>query len=135
MGTSRAPAAAGARGGLGVAGGVVERDAAGEPTGVLREEAAWRFRDLHVAIDDAEYVDAMRAGLRVASARGVTSVHDKDGWLGANRLFQRLHADGALTLRVWQSLPADKLAELELLGLRPRLGDDWFRLGYLKCFM
>ncbi len=124
-----------ASGDLEVAGGVVERDGAGDPTGVLREEAAWRFRDLHVAIDDAEYLDAMRAGLRVAASRGVTSVHDKDGWLGANRLFQRLHADGALTVRVWQSLPADKLDEIGLLGLRPRLGDDWFRLGYLKCFM
>ena len=124
-----------ANGDLEVAGGVVERDAAGEPTGVLREEAAWRFRDLHVAIDDDEYLEAMRAALRVATSRGVTSVHDKDGWLGANRMFQRLHADGSLTVRVWQSLPADKLSELEALGFRPRLGDDWFRLGYLKCFM
>jgi predicted amidohydrolase YtcJ len=124
-----------ANGDLEVDGGVVERYDSGEPTGVLREEAAWRFRDLHVAIDDEEYIDAMRVGLRVAASRGVTSVHDKDGWLGANRMFQRLHADGGLNLRVWQSLPADKLDEIGLLGLRPRLGDDWFRLGYLKCFM
>ena len=34
-----------AGGDLEVAGGVVERDAHGEPTGVLREEAAWRFKD------------------------------------------------------------------------------------------
>jgi predicted amidohydrolase YtcJ len=34
-----------ADGTLEVEGGVVERDGAGEPTGVLREEAAWRFRD------------------------------------------------------------------------------------------
>ena len=40
------------RGGdLDVEGGVVERDAGGEPTGILREEAAWRFKEryLHVA--------------------------------------------------------------------------------------
>jgi predicted amidohydrolase YtcJ len=124
-----------ANGDLEVHGGVVERYDNGEPTGVLREEAAWRFRDLHVAIDDEEYVEAMRAAMRLAASRGVTSVHDKDGWLGANRLFQRLHAEGGLKLRVWQSLPADRLAEIELLGFRPRLGDDWFRVGYLKCFM
>jgi len=34
-----------ARGALDVPGGVVERDGTGEPTGILREEAAWRFRD------------------------------------------------------------------------------------------
>jgi predicted amidohydrolase YtcJ len=124
-----------ANGELETHGGVVERDAAGEPTGILREEAAWRFRDLHVEVADDEYVEAMRAALRLAASRGVTAVHDKDGWLGAQRFFQRLHAERALTLRVWQSLPADSLAELEALGLRSRIGDDWFRIGYLKLFM
>ena len=47
----------------------------------------------------------MREGMKVAASRGVTSVHDKDGWLGALGLWQRLHAEGALRLRVWQSLP------------------------------
>ncbi|HTR33715.1 MAG TPA: amidohydrolase family protein, partial [Gaiellaceae bacterium] len=36
-----------AGGDLEVEGGVVERDATGEPTGVLREEAAWRFKERH----------------------------------------------------------------------------------------
>jgi predicted amidohydrolase YtcJ len=124
-----------ANGDLETPGGVVERDAAGEPTGVLREEAAWRFRDEHVEIADDEYVAAMRDGLRVAASRGVTAVHDKDGWLGAQRFFQQLHDEGALTLRVWQSLPGALLPELEGLGLRSRVGDEWFRLGYLKLFM
>jgi predicted amidohydrolase YtcJ len=124
-----------ANGDLDAHGGVVERDAAGEPTGVLREEAAWRFRDLHVEVADDEYVDAMRAGLRIAASRGVTAVHDKDGWLGGHRFFQRLHSEGSLTLRVWQSLPSDRLDELEALGLRSGIGDEWFRLGYLKIFM
>jgi predicted amidohydrolase YtcJ len=124
-----------ANGDLETPGGVVERDAAGEPTGVLREEAAWRFRDDYVEIADDEYVSAMRAGLRVASSRGVTAVHDKDGWLGGHRYFQQLHEEGALTLRVWQSLPGSALPELEHLGLRSRVGDDWLRFGYLKMFM
>jgi predicted amidohydrolase YtcJ len=124
-----------ANGNLETPGGVVERDADGEPTGVLREEAAWRFRDEHVAIADDEYLAAMRDGLRVAAARGVVAVHDKDGWLGAQRFFQQLHGESALTLRVWQSLPGALLPELEALGLRSRVGDDWFRLGYLKMFM
>ena len=52
---------------LDVDGGVVERDARGEPTGVLREEACWRFRDRHIHIPDEEYLEAMRGGLRAAS--------------------------------------------------------------------
>ena len=37
-----------ANGDLEVHGGVVERDARGAPTGVLREEAAWRFEERHL---------------------------------------------------------------------------------------
>jgi predicted amidohydrolase YtcJ len=124
-----------ATGDLAVPGGVVELDEAGEPTGVLREEAAWRFRDAVVETGEDEYVDAMREGLRVAAARGVTAVHDKDGWIGALGFFQRLRREGALTLRVWQSLPHEQLERLAGLGLRSGLGDDFLRLGYLKAFM
>src|SRR6266487_793405 len=67
-----------ADGDLEVEGGVVVRDAGGEPTGVLREEAAWRFKDRYVHIPADEYVDAMRKGVKVANARGVTCVNDKD---------------------------------------------------------
>ena len=80
-----------ANGDLQVPGGVVERDANGEPTGVLREECAWHFRDRHVHPTHEEMVEASRAGIRLANSRGVVAVHDKDGWLGALAVFQELH--------------------------------------------
>jgi predicted amidohydrolase YtcJ len=116
---------------LEVEGGVVERDASGEPTGILREESAWRFNDRHLTISAAEYVDAMRTGVAIAHARGVTCVHDKDGWLGAAGLWQEL----APQLRVWQSVPADHLPELRSLSLRSGIGSPLLRVGYLKVFM
>ena len=124
-----------AHGDLAARGGVVELDEAGEPTGILREEAAWIFRDRHVTITEQEYVEAVRAAIRLAHTRGVTAVHDKDGWLGALRIWQRLQTEGTLGLRVWQSLPCEKLPELEELGLASGLGDGFLRLGYLKAFM
>jgi predicted amidohydrolase YtcJ len=120
-----------AGGDLDVDGGVVERDERGEPTGVLREESAWRFKDLHLVIPDDEYVDAMRAGVKTVHARGVTCVHDKDGWLGAAGLWQQLEPQ----LRVWQSVPADRLSELRSLSLRSGIGSPLLRIGYLKVFM
>jgi predicted amidohydrolase YtcJ len=124
-----------AGGDLDAPGGVVERDAAGEPTGVLRENAAWRFRDEHSVPTIDEMLDATRAGLRIAATRGVTAIHDKDGWLGSLEIFQRLHEADELTLRVWQSVPADRLPQLRELGLRSGFGDDLLRVGYLKTFM
>jgi predicted amidohydrolase YtcJ len=124
-----------ANGDLEVPGGVVERDADGEPTGVLREEACWHFRDRWIHVPDDEYVAAMRDGLRVAASRGVTAVHDKDGWIGALGFWQTLEADEALTLRVWQSLPHEQLDRLAELGLRSGFGSSMLRVGYLKAFM
>jgi predicted amidohydrolase YtcJ len=126
-----------ADGKLQVKGGVVELDERGQPTGVLREESAWRFRETYVygETPDEEWIDAMRTGIRIANSRGVTAVHDKDGWLGALHFFQRLRAEDALTLRVWQSLPHDNLDALAEVGLSSGFGDDLLRVGYIKVFM
>ena len=124
-----------AGGELDVPGGVVERDEAGEPTGVLREESAWQFRERYVTVAEDEWVAATRDGLRIANARGVGAIHDKDGWLGAHAIFGRIHEAEGLTLRVWQSLPLDQVDRLAELRLRSRLGDGYLRLGYLKAFM
>ena len=124
-----------ANGALDVDGGVVERDRLGQPTGVLREESAWQFRDRNIVISDEEYIAAMREGMKLANSRGVTAVHDKDGWLGALRFWQRLDEGAGLTLRVWQSLPHERLDELAALDLRSTFGNRLLRVGYLKVFM
>jgi predicted amidohydrolase YtcJ len=124
-----------ANGDLEAEGGVVVRDERGEPTGVLREECAWHFRDTHVRPTEDELVDASREGVRISIARGVTAVHDKDGWLGAIGVWQRLREEGSLHLRVWQSLPAEQVDELADLHIRSGFGDDLVRIGYLKTFM
>ena len=124
-----------ANGDLEVEGGVVVRDERGEPTGVLREECAWHFRDTYVRPTEDEMVEASREGVRIAIARGVTAVHDKDGWLGALGVWQRLRNEGSLQLRIWQSIPAEHVEELADLRIRSGFGDDLVRIGYLKTFM
>jgi predicted amidohydrolase YtcJ len=120
---------------LDMPGGVVERDEKGRPSGVLRENAAWAFRDRHVRPTVEEMTVASREGMRIAAARGVTAVHDKDGWLGSFEVHQRLLDDGDLLVRVWQSFPWERLDELAALGIRSGFGNDMLRFGYLKGFM
>jgi predicted amidohydrolase YtcJ len=118
-----------------VHGGVVELGPDGEPTGLIREESAWRFKEEHLELTDEEYLAALREGLKVASSRGVVAVHDKDGWIPAiPRLWQELERSDALPVRVWQSVPAETVDRLGEIGLASGLGDR-VRIGYLKVFM
>ncbi len=110
-----------ADGELDVPGGVVERDADGRPTGVLREEAAWAFRDRYALPTRAEQLDALRAALPEASRRGVTAVHDKDGMLGCIEVVAELRTLQELPIRIWHSTPATHM--------------DAPGAGYVKAFM
>lgn len=120
---------------LAVDGGVVELLPDGSPSGVLRERAAWAFREEFERPTEDELVEATREGVRLAHRAGVTCVHDKDGWLDAIAVWQRLHREGELTLRVWQSLPSDRLPALARAGIRSNFGDAMLRAGYIKVFM
>ena len=118
-----------------VEGGVVETDEHGEPTGVLREESAWSFRERYACATHEEMVEACRAAMPLLGQRGVTAVHDKDGWMHALRVFGDLKAAGELDFRVWQSVPATELDALEALTIPHGLGDDMLRVGYVKTFL
>jgi hypothetical protein len=74
---------------------------------VLREESAWSFRDRFTLPTHEELVEATRAALPVAAARGVTAIHCKDGLIGSREVYAELD----LPFRVWQSLPAKRLGE------------------------
>ena len=108
----------------------------GEPTGILREESAWRFRERFVdGRPEDEWVDAMRDGHAVANARGVAAVHDKDGWLGAPRSSRGIHEPTGSRSASGSRCRTSASTRLEALGLRSRFGDDYLRLGYIKAFM
>ena len=130
-----------ADGDLRVDGGVVEVDERGEPTGVLREESAWLFREKFVeaSYSESEAMAAVREGLKLAASRGVTAVHaavtNEDRWLGGLPLFEQLDAVDGLTVRVWQWVPHQYAREVVTLGLRSRFGSPFLRLGALKAFM
>jgi predicted amidohydrolase YtcJ len=118
-----------ADGPLEMPGGVVE------PSGILRENSAWSFRDRYVRPTVDEMLAGSRDGMKVAASRGVVAIHDKDGWLGSFEVFERLLEAGELDVRVWQSFPWDRLEELHAVGLRSGFGNDMLRAGYLKGFM
>jgi predicted amidohydrolase YtcJ len=124
-----------AGGDLSTPGGVVEVDDQGVPTGVLREQSAWQFNDRYLEPSEEDDLEAVRAAVKLANARGVTAIHDMERSPRALRAWQRLRNEAAPTIRVWHSLPFERLPALASLGLRSGLGDDFVRLGHLKVFM
>jgi predicted amidohydrolase YtcJ len=121
------------------AGGVIDRDAAGNPTGILRELAAGLVAKLIPEASDRELDALIQTATRGLHALGITAVHDqriKDGSEGPRMLaaYQRLRRRDNLRLRVNCNIAAHQLGELAALGLQAGFGDDLLRLGHIKVF-
>jgi predicted amidohydrolase YtcJ len=115
-------------------GGVVDREADGEPTGILRESAV-QLAQRHVPRPSEAQLDVAMAGaLRELGRLGLTSVHSMDT-PAVFACLSRLHARRRLPLRVSWNLPAPRLEHAERLGLRTGLGDDRLRLWGVKAFL
>jgi predicted amidohydrolase YtcJ len=115
-------------------GGVIDRDAGGEPTGILRENAEDLVANLIPSASEAELDDAMARALTELSRFGITSVHSMDHAHGFGSL-QRLHSRGRLPLRVTYNIPVADLPHAERLGVRSGWGDDWLRIWGVKAFL
>lgn len=114
-------------------GGEIQRDATGEPTGVLAERAmdlvvakipAPSVDDLARAIEDAILI-AHRSGLA-----GITCIEGFDAY----RAYHQLKENGKLRLRVGMCLALDAFdEELEQIR-RDGRGDAWLHWTHLKIF-
>lgn len=122
------------------AGGVIERDAEGRPTGALKDNAM-DLVDKHVPEPDAaEIAEGTRAALQYAARVGITGIQDMEGHEGATkreyiRLLQRMNQAGTLTCRLHVRWPIAAFKELANLGVRANFGGDFLRIGGLKGFM
>ncbi len=114
-------------------GGRIERDAAGEPTGVLREHAVRPFAALESGAGDGRDLERVRRAVRRLHALGITAVHDFEG-PDAQRVLRALTRGGGPRVRVLMHLAHAGLDAALGLGLASGTGDDWFRIGALKLF-
>ncbi|MCC7491476.1 MAG: amidohydrolase [Fimbriimonadaceae bacterium] len=114
-------------------GGVIGRDAAGQPDGMLYENAC-ELVGRHVpAPTAADNLAAARAAQTHAHALGVTAVQCFDGRRSL-LAFAALEAADQLRLRATAHLYPDQLDGLIAAGLRSGFGSAWLQLGYLKLF-
>ena len=116
------------------AGGVIDRNRAGNPSGILRETAMQLVSVKVPPPNDADLDRAMDRALAALSRFGLASVHSMDSSRGFGSL-QRLHARGRLPLRVTYNLPLADLHHAERIGVRSGWGDSWLRMWGVKAFL
>lgn len=121
-------------------GGVIDRDPAGRPTGLLADLAMNLVSGVIPPATEDETVEAMRQGIHILHQVGLTGLHDyrvMGGICGvpAFRAWQRLEAAGDLDMRVWMHLPGERTQEAIALGLRTGFGSQTLRIGHLKFFV
>ncbi|HEU4411546.1 MAG TPA: amidohydrolase [Polyangiaceae bacterium] len=119
--------------------GVIVKDEGGEPTGVFKE-AAQALVSGRVPPPDAEAkYRLVRRGLDLAASYGLTSAQNAGFDEADLPIFDRLIAEGALTVRMYSALAMAKEPGPELLAryraLRARYRSDTFRFGAVKGFV
>ena len=118
------------------AGGRIDRDEHGEPTGLLRETAKALVHGRVPPPTRAQIKDHLRAAGERFLAFGITSVGEaairRSDELAA---YQELARDGDLPMRVFTMMVIDDTLEpLTRLGLQSGFGDAWLRIGPTKLF-
>lgn len=115
-------------------GGMITRDASGQPTGIFKDNAQ-ELVDKAVPDPAPAMLDrALDAAMNYANERGVTSVDHMGTWADL-AVFERARNAGTLRTRIYASVPLATWARLrDTVAARGR-GDAWLRIGGLKGFV
>ena len=118
-----------------VPGGEIVRDAAGEPAGVLKDNATSLVERVIPPPSDAMNDRALEAAMAYVASHGVTAVHNMGTWDDL-ATFDRAHAAGRLRTRIHAAVPLATWPRLvERVRARGGTGDAWLRYGALKGFV
>ncbi len=117
-------------------GGKIDRDAGGEPSGILREDPAM---ELVISREPkptpAQHLRAMQIALQDAAQSGITSAQDFSDW-DDFLVAEELENEGKLTLRLSEWLPfVDSLDILEKHRAHHSQSDPMLHTAMLKGFM
>ena len=119
-----------------VDGGEIVRDAEGNPTGVLKDNAMDLVFRAIPEPGEKEYYKALEAAMDHVASQGVTSVHHVGGTdpAGYLNLFQRARREGKLKTRIYALTPLSRWQWLDQQLKDGLQSDTWVRFGGLKGF-
>jgi predicted amidohydrolase YtcJ len=116
-------------------GGKIDRDANGQPTGILRETAKAAVLAVIPKPTHDQRRQAIEAALRDLAESGITSAQDNSSWEDF-QIFEELEREGRLTARISEWLAFDApLDELDAKRKQHPQSDLILHTGMLKGFM
>jgi predicted amidohydrolase YtcJ len=115
-------------------GGAIVHDSAGEPTGILKDAAMAAVERVIPPPTPGQMADAIRAAMRYAAENGVTSVQDMSAAPEVLAVYQKLLADGELTVRIYGAQPLAQWQRLAAVGVHAAFGSEKLKIGNLKGF-
>jgi predicted amidohydrolase YtcJ len=116
-------------------GGSIERDAAGEPTGMLKENAMELVSRKVPPLSPAQRRRGIELALAEAARFGVTSLQDNSAWEDF-LVYEQVKKDGLLTARITEWLPfLEPLPRLEQMRRQGGTSDPWVKTGALKAIL
>jgi hypothetical protein len=115
-------------------GGLIVRDAAGQPTGALKDAATELLQKAEPPLNAAQRRRAVMSALQEAAMRGVTSVQDMSLDYGDLAVYSQLLDEGKLTVRVYGAPLIAAVEDQAKLGVGHAFGGPSLRIGALKMF-
>ncbi len=117
-----------------IAGGTIERDDAGNPTGIFKENAMDLIFNA-IPEPTPEQVDkVLEVAMDYLASNGVTSVHGVDAADYADAL-DRLRKSGKLITRIYAMTPVSKWESMKNQIEEEGVGDNWIKFGGVKGFL
>ena len=115
------------------AGGLIERDEDGNPTGILKDNAMDLVFKVIPPPSLEENVDAALRALEEARQLGITSVQDMTQ-PDEFEAYKKILADGNLTCRIYSVWPIDKYEDIVRAGVTVGNEEGFLKRGGLKAY-
>ena len=117
-----------------VPGGVILRDASGNPTGIFKDAAQNLINKTIPPMSHERRMRAARRALEHAAALGVTSVQDMNPEFADVAVYSELAEKGELTTRIYAVPMETSWQDQAKIGVRRAWGSSYLRLGAVKGY-
>jgi predicted amidohydrolase YtcJ len=117
-----------------IPGGVIVRDAQGNPTGIFKDAAEQYIRKAIPPMSHEQRLRVIKRAMDYAASLGVTSVQHMNPEYADVAAYSELAERGELTTRIYAAPLETGWTDFAKIGLRHAWGSTYLRLGALKGF-